>query len=136
MQGGLSLPVSPETPMALRGDVVATVLDDGALLLDLHTKYFYLLNSSAWTLVQPFEEGTTLDQVRKTARASGAVDEEPVDKVVELLVSDGLVVACEHAVAAPAALLHDWSEPTIQRQAQPLQRVMVSAFDPTVPLAE
>jgi hypothetical protein len=122
--------------MALRGDVVATVLHDGALLLDLQTKYFYMLNSSAWILVQPFEEGTTLEQVRKAAHGSGAAGEEAVDMVVEVLVRDGLVEPCEHAAAGAATLAKDWSEPTIERQAQPLQRVMVSAFDPTVPLAE
>ena len=29
-----------------------------------------------------------------------------------------------------------WTEPTIEKQKEPLQRIMTSAFDPTMPLAE
>ena len=39
----------------LRPDVVATVLDHGALLLDLQSKYFYQLNPSGWSIVQLLE---------------------------------------------------------------------------------
>ena len=35
---------------AFRPDVVATVLDDGAILLDLETKFFYELDATAWAL--------------------------------------------------------------------------------------
>ncbi len=39
--------IGDEAAFRLRPDVVATVLDGGALLLDLESKYFYLLNRAA-----------------------------------------------------------------------------------------
>jgi hypothetical protein len=38
--------------------------------------------------------------------------------------------------AADLDLPGPWAPPTLQKQAEPLQRVIVSAFDPSVPLAE
>ena len=40
--------------LTLRPDVVATVLEDGAVLLDLETKYFYSVNPSGWAILQLF----------------------------------------------------------------------------------
>jgi hypothetical protein len=121
--------------MALRSDVVATVLDDGALLLDLQTKYFYLLNSSAWAMVRPFEDGANLDQIRAAARAMGGA-QDSVDGFIDGLLDEALLEECDEAATSAVDMPGPWTEPTIERQAQPLQRVMVNAFDPSVPLAE
>jgi len=122
---------------ALRGDVVATVLEDGAVLLDLESKYFYALNATGWSIVQHFEAGSFLAAVDDYARASGAPDDGSVRTFVAALESFGLL---EPTIAAgegdPPAAPPVWTPPTIERQPEPLQRVLVSAFDPSVPLAE
>lgn len=124
---------------ALRPDVVATVLDDGAVLLDLETKYFYALNASGWSLAQLFESGATAADAERFARASGAAPDDGVRRFVTALVDYGLVEEIAEGaeadvtvVAAPAR----WSPPTVERQAEPLQQVIASAFDPSMPLAE
>jgi hypothetical protein len=125
--------------LSLRPDVVATVLDDGAVLLDLETKYFFALNSSAWSIVQLFETGASMDDARTFAKAAGAPDDDGVDRFLSLLCGYGLFE--DVPGEAPALPAYDntevaWVTPTIERQAEPLQQVIVSAFDPSIPLAE
>jgi hypothetical protein len=123
---------------ALRADVVATILDHGALLLDLESKYFYLLNPSGWAVTQLFEEGSAIDHALERCRAWGA-PEEDLPRVRDALASmarERLLVPTTRPInpegEAPAA----WEPISIERQAEPLQRVIVSAFDPSIPLAE
>jgi hypothetical protein len=128
--------VGSSTALALRSDVVATVLDDGALLLDLETKYFFVLNPSAWALVQPFEQGATPAEVGAAALAVGLPDATFAEQVADALVREGLAEPCDRPAAAAVTPPEAWTEPTIERQAEPLQKVMISAFDPSIPLAE
>jgi len=122
---------------ALRSDVVATILDHGALLLDLDSKFFYLLNPSGWAVTQLFENGASVEHAIERARAWGRdADVSDVREMVERLVAERLIEPAE-AIAnesgeAPVA----WQPVTLERQAEPLQRVIVSAFDPSIPLAE
>ena len=123
--------------LALRADVVATVLEDGAVLLDLQTKYFYALNGSAWSILQRFEAGATLADVEAFAQRCGAPDDDSVATFVASVRAFELLEPADSAAEAelmppPAS----WSVPTIERQAEPLQRVLVSAFDPSIPLSE
>jgi hypothetical protein len=123
--------------LALRTDVVATVLEDGAVLLDLQTKYFYALNGSAWSILQRFEAGAVLADVEAFARSCGAPDDDSVKTFVATVREYDLLEATDspgdaEAIPPPAS----WSAPTIERQAEPLQRVLVSAFDPSIPLSE
>jgi hypothetical protein len=125
--------------LSLRPDVVATVLDDGAVLLDLETKYFFALNSSAWAIVQLFEAGASMDDARSFATASGAPSDDSVDRFLSRLCEYGLFEPAigEVAVSVPSLLAGEaWLTPTVERQAEPLQQVIVSAFDPSIPLAE
>lgn len=124
---------------AFRPDVVATVLDDGAILLDLETKFFYELDATAWALASLFETGASTDDVLAQSRQWGApgADESAIRDVVETLVAEKLIVPSSEApsttaAAAPAA----WTRPSIHKQEQPLQQIMMSAFDPSVPLLE
>ena len=123
---------------ALRPDVVATVLDHGALLLDLDSKYFYLLNPTGWSLVSLFEVGATTDHALARCRAWGAPDSESaailaaVESLREARLIEPIDVVAPVDGSAPSA----WEPITIERQAQPLQRVITSAFDPSIPLAE
>jgi hypothetical protein len=124
--------------LSLRPDVVATVLDEGAVLLDLETKYFFALNSTAWAIVQLFEGGASMDDARAFATASGAPGDDSVDRFLSRLCEYGLFEpAIGHGAApAPVPLADAWFAPTVERQAEPLQSVIVSAFDPSIPLAE
>jgi hypothetical protein len=125
-----------ERAFELRADVVATVLDDGAVLLDLESKYFYELNAPAWAITRLFEIGATSEQAQAAARSWGA-PQGAASAVLGALVREGLVTATTDG-ASPEVPAYEaaWSEPRIEKQPEPLQRVMVSAFDPSLPLAE
>ena len=127
---------------ALRSDVVATMFEDGAVLLDLETKYFYELNRTGWFIASMFEAGTTESEVIACCREQGAVDGVDIDAVraaIATLAREGLLAAAEpqgFAEPAPAASPCGWETPTIVKQPEPLQRIIVSAFDPSIPLVE
>ena len=124
-------------PLSLKPHVVSTIIDDGAVLFDLETKYFYRLNATGWALVKMFEEGTTVEQVRLQCRAwsAPAAHGPAIERLIGTLISENLVSSASHAAAEPE-LRGSWIEPRIERQAEPLQRLISSAFDPSIPLAE
>ena len=133
MDGGVS-----NSSYRLRDDVVATVLDYGALLLDLDSKYFYLLNPSGWAIAQLFEDGATLDHTLERARSWGAPqsDVDGVRAFVERMLGEGLVEPTDAPANVDGEPPKTWEQVRIKRQAEPLQKVIVSAFDPSIPLAE
>ena len=122
----------------LRPHVVATVVDNGAVLLDLQTKFFYQLNASAWSIVQLFENGAvTLADVDAYIRTwSAGNDGGSVDAFIETLRQSGLIGEAPSPAPSDATAPAMWEPPTIVRQSAPLQRLVMSAFDPTMPLAE
>lgn len=129
--------------LILRPEVVSTVLHDGAVLLDLRSKYFYSANASAWAIVQRFEGGATPDEVRRACEllGAGAVDTPAIEAVIQQLIADDLVEVADGSAAsagdAPAIVGGvGWVLPALVRHQEPLQRIMVSAFDPGIPLAE
>jgi hypothetical protein len=123
---------------ALRPDVVATILDHGALLLDLDSKYFYLLNPSGWAVTQLFEEGASLEHALDRVRAWGGGDADlaAVRDMVERLRGENLIEPAAAVANVPGTAPEPWELVTFERQAEPLQKVIVSAFDPSIPLAE
>jgi hypothetical protein len=129
---------SPGVPvLTLRTTISAAVLDEGAVLLDLESKYFYALNASAWAITQLFESGATLAGVTERASAWGAPDDGGILNFVDRLREYGLLENGDGPCAeGDVAWSGTWTPPTIERQAEPLQTVMVSAFDPSIPLAE
>jgi hypothetical protein len=125
--------------LALRQDVVATVLQGGAVLLDLDTKYFYSVNMSGWAIVQLFESGSSCNQVQIKCRAWGAApaDADAILQFLHALIDERLVEAIAEAPPdQPVELAVPWSRPTIEKHKEPLQRIITSAFDPSLPLAE
>ena len=123
--------------LALRPDVVVTTLEREAVLLDLETKYFYSVNPSGWAITQLFENGASRGQAYGRAAAWGANDKEPVATFVERLVAERLIIRSDNSLPADEVTFDGpWTPPTIEKHREPLQRVMVSAFDPTLPLAE
>lgn len=123
---------------ALRPDVVATVLDHGALLLDLESKYFYLLNPSGWSVVQLFEDGASVDHAISRCRAWGAPEEDLAGVLDQLngMVAAHLLEPSAQPTNSDGEAPSEWQPMSVERQAEPLQRVIVSAFDPSIPLAE
>jgi hypothetical protein len=71
------------------------------------------------------------------ARAWGAPDDGSVAVFVTQLCEYDLLEPAGELDAQPeVAWSGRWTAPTIERQAEPLQNIMVSAFDPSIPLAE
>jgi len=125
--------------LVLRPDVVATVIEDGAVLLDLESKYFYSVNHAGWAIMQLFEAGTTREQVEAMCHKWGAkADDAPsINNFLDLIIGDQLVTLTNFPAVDPnIELTHPWSFPTIEKSREPLQRIMKSPFDPTLPLAE
>src|SRR5580692_130403 len=122
----------------LRPEVVSTVLNDGAVILDLRSKFFYSANSTALAIIQMFELGATREDVREASKKWGANgDAASVNQVIEQIIAEDLV----EGVSAPANGVPDisvttWVLPVLSKHKEPLQRIMVSAFDPGMPLAE
>lgn len=130
---------SPAQVLSLRPDVVVTVLEHEAVLLDLESKYFYSVNETGWAIVQLFESGANAEQVRSHCQAWGArpEDGDAITHFIDALVRDRLVVATAAVAGVDGvARAGAWAAPAIEKYKEPLQRIMVSAFDPTLPLAE
>jgi hypothetical protein len=130
--------VSGQSYWRLRSDVVTTVLQDGGVILDLRSKFFYSANPTALAIVQMFENGTTSAEVLEASRKWGANGDTPaVKQVIDLILSEGLVEpATPDSVTMPEVVVTTWVLPVLSKHNEPLQRIMVSAFDPGMPLAE
>jgi hypothetical protein len=123
---------------SLRSSLIATVVEDGAVLLDLETKYFYQLNASAWAVAQLFESGgATLADVEAACRNWGAPDATTAAcEIVERFEREGLIEPAAPARVIAPAFEGTWVPPALARQSEPLQALVTSAFDPSIPLAE
>ena len=124
--------------LVLRREVVATVIEEGAVLLNLDTNDFYEVNGSGWAILQLFEGGTTLEHARQRSQEWGAgADDAAVAAFLNVLVKDALVAPSEWpAATADVAPIAAWSAPLIEKAPEALQRIVRSPFDPTLPLAE
>jgi hypothetical protein len=123
----------------LRPDVVSTVLNDGAVILDLRSKFFFSANPTGWAIAQMFESGATRAEVHAASRQWGAngADSPAIDSIIDQMISEGLVEPANATAAAVTAVaVAAWIPPTLSKHNEPLQRIMVSAFDPGLPLAE
>src|SRR5437899_5213596 len=87
--------------LMLRPAVVATVIEDGAVLLDLDTKYFYSVNHGGWAILQLFEAGTTREQVEAECRKWGARadDGDSIAKFLDVVIGDKLVTTTDYVSA-------------------------------------
>jgi hypothetical protein len=124
--------------LVLRPEVVATVIEEGAVLLNLDTNDFYEVNASGWAIVKLFEGGATRDQVMERCAEWGApAGDGAVAGFLEVLIRDALVAPSEWPAASDGVALDTpWSAPTIEKSPEALQRIVRSPFDPTLPLAE
>ena len=125
--------------MTLGPNVVATIIDDGAVLLDLDSKYFYTVNRSGQAIIAMLEDGVTAPDLLARCASWGMPDtqREEVRSFLARLADDRLIEVAPAAGAASSVSFDAaWQPPTIERQREPLQRIMASAFDPSLPLAE
>jgi hypothetical protein len=132
------MPGDLTTIFKLRPDVVVTALEREAVMLDLTTKYFYSLNPSAWALTQLFEGGATRESAVSRAIEWGANGDLPlVNAFIDKLASENLITPSgDSTFETNVSYTGAWAAPTVEKHKEPLQRVMISAFDPTLPLAE
>lgn len=124
--------------VALKPTLVATVIEGGAVLLDLDSKYFYALNESAWAIVQLCETtAASSDAVIGRCRTWGSSNDNAIRQFLADLTAQDIFEEAESAQELPAVqYAGEWTVPTLHRQAEPLQRIVTSAFDPSIPLAE
>jgi len=125
--------------LTLSPDVVVTVLEDSAVLLELQTKFFYSVNNTGWAIVQMLENGAAVTQIKEQCRNWGATDKdvEIIEGFLKVFTADNLVSSKEaNPVGSQVPFKGPWSPPSVEKHKEPLQRVMVSAFDPSLPLAE
>jgi hypothetical protein len=85
-----------------------------------------------------FETGATGADVLEASVKWGANGDTPaVKQVIDLIVAEGLVEpASPVAGHVPEVVVPTWISPVFSKHTEPLQRIMVSAFDPGMPLAE
>ncbi len=134
-----TLPETACTGIALAPTLVATVIEDGAVLLDLDSKYFYALNRSGWATVQVFEAcGASEDRILAQCRAWGAADDDEVRAFLAQLSREGIVEPAidDGGASSEPEFSGPWEAPVVTRMEQPLQSIVTSAFDPSIPLAE
>jgi hypothetical protein len=131
--------LDPHINLTLRPDVVVTALEREAVLLDLKTKYFYSVNASGWAITQLFESGASRAHALEKAASWGARDGDldAASNFLSRLLDEGLIEPGGTALpSSDEEFTSAWSAPTIEKHKEPLQKIMVSAFDPTLPLAE
>jgi hypothetical protein len=132
-------PMSDNCRWLLRPDVVCTALNDGAVVLDLRTKFFYSLNTSGWAVAQMFEAGATRSEVLAASLSwgAGSADHAAINTLIDQMIGEQLVEPANNPVAARTeVILTTWTTPMLSKHREPLHRIMVSAFDPGLPLAE
>lgn len=124
--------------LMLRADVVVTNLEHETILLDLETKFFFSLNPAGWVITEPFEDGATRAQVEAGCRAQiGDEGMAEVESFLDTLIAERLVEACDMTTDGESIELSGSAAgPTLEKHREPLQKIMISAFDPTLPLAE
>ena len=83
-----------DSSITLSPDVVVTVLEDSAVLLELQTKFFYSVNSAGWAIVQMLENGAFVEQIKEQCAAWGAPadDMEKIEAFLQVFMDDNLVM--------------------------------------------
>lgn len=123
----------------LRPDVVSTVMEKGAVLLDLTSKYFYSVNETGWFVVECLESGASKADILEICASCGMPESlaPSVEAFVDTLEGFGLLDSANDPLSSTdAAYSGDWEAPRVEQQPEPLQGIMASAFDPSLPLAE
>jgi hypothetical protein len=137
------------TAVAKNPEVIYTELEDGAVLLNMESGFYYSLDVvgvEVWRLIEPAngaaEIGTALTTMFDVSaeRATAAVA-----RFVSALLEERLVLPAEHASAVASeawggprtsAKTRPFSDPVLLKHDEPLNQVSLHPFDPQLPLAE
>jgi hypothetical protein len=123
-------------------DVLFSDMGDGAILFDLNTKQYYSLGASAAAAWTHLENGGSLAELEAALATVPAVSagEDPygLRGFVSYLLNERLVEPAEPGAASGVApeLPASWSAPKVEQHGNPLSEVILSPFDPTVPIPE
>lgn len=123
--------------ITLNPDVVCSTLPEGGVLLDLDTKQYFALNQTGLSVWQWLEDGGSLPQLRSALDEAASAD---IDAFAAALIELGLALSeptpqapDPSATFAPAS---PWTAPSVTPHGRPLAQVILSPFDPTVPIPE
>lgn len=123
--------------ITLNPDVVCSTLPEGGVLLDLDTKQYFALNQTGLSVWQWLEDGGSLAQLRSALDEAASAD---IDAFAAALIELGLALSeptpqapDPSATFAPAS---PWTAPSVTPHGRPLAQVILSPFDPTVPIPE
>jgi hypothetical protein len=133
-------------------EVVETVLEDGAVLLNLKTKFYYSLNGVGYTIWQLLDAAGSPEDLLQRVMAEYKSEDGQIAKSVpnfikelereQLLIqrdydgADGL--PNKESVEAEVSSLEKrpFIEPELIKHDEPLHDVVLNPFDPQLPLAE
>ena len=124
--------------LGLTPHVVTAVVKDGAVLLNLETKYFYSVNATGWFILQFLENGATIEEIQAQCSACGAqTADSAIRRFIEALKSEDLVTETDCQVTKKDVRFNgSWTSPSLEKHKEPLHRIMTNAFDPSLPLSE
>lgn len=90
-----------ETRYQKNSAVVCAELDEGAILLNLHTKYYYNLNETGLRIWQFLDEPSHVSELAERVSQEYEVDKsgalESVGRMVEELRREGLIMTAKEA---------------------------------------
>ena len=123
--------------ITLNPDVVCSTLPEGGVLLDLDTKQYFALNQTGLAVWQWLEDGGSLAQLRSSLDEAASAE---IDAFASALIEHGLALSVATPQApeptANFAPSSPWSAPSVTPHGRPLAQVILSPFDPTVPIPE
>jgi hypothetical protein len=122
-------------------DVLFSDLGEGGILFDLNTKQYFSLSPSAATAWNYLDAGGSLAELEAGLAAhtpSGdGTDPYGLRSFAALLSQHRLVEAGQPAGPAPLPTVPAvWERPRAEEHGNPLSEVILSPFDPTVPIPE
>lgn len=136
------------SPVMQNPEVVVTELEDGAVLLNMESRLYYSLNTSALDIWHLLESPTEPADVARRLAAEVEIDEaqatEAVTAFLQNLENERLVIAADGSQgggmtpSTPEASVErrPFAPPELIQHDEPLHEVQVSPFDPQLPLAE
>ena len=132
-------------------EVVETVLEDGAVLLNLRTKFYYSLNGVGYKIWQLLDSAQSSEELIQKAMAayqaeSGKI-KESISKFLGELEQEQLLIPQiegtekhstqgQHVVHIDSVEKKPFVEPELIKHDEPLHEVVQNPFDPQLPLAE
>jgi hypothetical protein len=133
-------------------EVVETVLEDGAVLLNLKTKFYYSLNGVGYTIWQLLDAAGSpedlLQRVMAEYKSEDGQIAKSVPNFIKELEREQLLIQHDYdgtdgppnkeSVEAEVSSLEKrpFNEPELIKHDEPLHDVVLNPFDPQLPLAE